>query len=51
MGSFDAQVSDNVSVGIGYGGYNVDNEKGSGYQKFVCDTTMYGPVLGASFKW
>jgi hypothetical protein len=47
----EAQLSEHVGLGFGFLGYGVDYKKGSGYQEFVYDTTMYGPFLGIAWRW
>jgi len=50
-GYLDWQLSKTFSLIGGYSIYDVDYKKGSGLDEFRYDTTMKGPVLGASFKF
>lgn len=44
-------ISRVVSLWAGYRALSVDYESGSGFDKFVFDATMYGPVIGMGFRF
>ncbi len=49
-GRFDWTVSDSVSLGFGYLALGADYRRGSGFETTSLDFSMYGPMLGASFR-
>ncbi len=44
-------VSESVSLRAGYTAIDFDYSQGSGFDRVEYDTTMYGPTLGATFKF
>lgn len=49
-GRFDWSVSESTDLVLGYTALGADYRRGSGFDTTRLDFTMYGPILGASFK-
>lgn len=47
---FDWEVSDSTSLVLGYSALGADYRQGSGFDTVDFDFSLYGPMLGASFK-